>query len=137
MHASSSTLASAWLLLQTANAIPAASKIARAAANPTDPWVTVEESGQPKTVTPVLTTISGTPTIISGAPNDVTGTVFTRTSMGEVSTRTGDPPIPTATATGGAGSFPVCHNKDGDKAPFCLPTMGTSLYPGTTYYSKW
>lgn len=137
MHASRSVLAPAWLLfLGTVTAVPAPSQVARTPADPTDLWVTVDESGRPRTVTPIHTTISGTPTVISGAPNDVTATVITRTNMGEISTSTGEPPLPTATASKGAGAFRVCDNKDGPNAPFCLPTEGSSLYPGTTYYSK-
>ncbi|KAI1459934.1 hypothetical protein F4805DRAFT_36721 [Annulohypoxylon moriforme] len=100
------------------------------------PWVTVDADGKPSTVTPVLSTVSGTTTIISGAPHDLTATVFTETNYGKVSTSTGTAPM--ATATGGdAGSFPICHNKDGDNAPWCQPTDGASLYPGTTYYFTW
>ncbi|OTB05718.1 hypothetical protein M426DRAFT_10469 [Hypoxylon sp. CI-4A] len=101
-----------------------------------EPWVTVNEDGTPSTVTPISTTISGTPTIISGAPHDLTATVFTETSYGKVSISTGTAPM--ATATGGdAGSLPVCHNKDGDNAPWCQPSDGTPLYSGTTYYFTW
>ncbi|KAH8906076.1 hypothetical protein BR93DRAFT_969295 [Coniochaeta sp. PMI_546] len=103
----------------------------------TDLWVTVDESGHPKTVTPVQTTIDGTPTVISAAPNAVTATVFTNTNQGDVRTTTATVPNPTPTATGGAGAFPVCHNKDGDNAPFCLPLVGAELNPGTTYYITW
>ncbi|KAI1074863.1 hypothetical protein F5B20DRAFT_585873 [Whalleya microplaca] len=104
-----------------------------------EPWVTVDDDGQPKTVTPVLSTVDGTPTVVSAAPHDITATVFTRTDYGKVSTSTGSVP-PIATPTGGsaeAGSFPVCHNKDGDLAPWCAPTEGTTLYPGTSYYFLW
>ncbi|KAI0121234.1 hypothetical protein BJ170DRAFT_152220 [Xylariales sp. AK1849] len=101
------------------------------------PWVTVGDDGTPKTVTPVLTTISGTPTIISAAPIELTGTVFTETNYGEVTTSTGTAPAPTATASDGAGSFLSCSNKDGVNAPFCQPTEGENLYPGTTYYLLW
>lgn len=88
-------------------------------------------------MTPVQTTISGTPTVISAAPNEVTATVFTATEQGQASTRTGTAPAnPTATGEAGAGAFPVCRNKDGVNAPFCLPAAAAELYPGTTYYSK-
>lgn len=102
----------------------------------TDLWVTVDEAGQPKTVTPVQTTIDGTPTVLSAAPNAVTATVFTATNQGDVRTTTGTVPNPTPTATGGAGAFPVCHNKDGENAPFCLPVVAAELNPGKTYYSQ-
>ncbi|KAB5578413.1 hypothetical protein GE09DRAFT_1089546 [Coniochaeta sp. 2T2.1] len=131
MHASKA----AWLLLLgAANAMPA---LQGRAPDAIDPWVTVDENGSPKTVTPVQTTIDGTPTIISAAPNAVTATVFTNTRQGDVRTSTGTIPNPTPTATGGAGAFPVCHNKDGDNAPFCLPVVGAELNPGNTYYITW
>lgn len=98
------------------------------------PWVSVGDDGKPTTVTPVVTTISGVATVISGAPNDLTATVFTQTNYGQVTTSTGTAPAPTATATDGAGSFAVCNNKDGANAPWCTPTDGANLYPGTTYY---
>ncbi|KAI0178979.1 hypothetical protein GGR52DRAFT_534316 [Hypoxylon sp. FL1284] len=102
-----------------------------------EPWVTVDDEGKPSTVTPVLSTISGTPTVVSGAPHDLTATVFTQTNYGKVSTSTGTAPTPTPTAAGGAGSFQVCHNKNGENAPWCIPTEGTPLYIGTTYYFTW
>jgi hypothetical protein len=130
MHASTA----AWLLLLgVATAMPA---VQQRAPDATDLWVTVDDNGSPKTVTPIQTTIAGTPTIISAAPNAVTATVFTNTNQGDVRTTTGTVPNPTPTATGGAGAFPVCHNKDGENAPFCLPVVGAVLNPGTTYYSK-
>ncbi|KAI1100531.1 hypothetical protein F4804DRAFT_44531 [Jackrogersella minutella] len=101
-------------------------------------WVTVNDDGKPSTVTPILSTISGTPTIISGAPHDLTATVFTETNYGQISTSTGTAPMATATGgDAGAGSFPICHNKDGDNAPWCQPTDGAPMYPGTTYYFTW
>ncbi|KAI1749808.1 hypothetical protein F4782DRAFT_533067 [Xylaria castorea] len=102
-----------------------------------DPWVTVDVDGTASTVTPVLTTISGTPTILSGAPPDITDPVFTYTSYGKVVTSTRSaPPAPTATG-GGAGSFAVCENMNGEFAPWCKPDGGTPLYIGTTYYFTW
>ncbi|KAI2622455.1 hypothetical protein GGR54DRAFT_64648 [Hypoxylon sp. NC1633] len=131
----STTVAATALLLSLASAIP---NVRPRETDPAlEPWVTVNEDGKPSTVTPVLSTISGSPTIISGAPHDLTATVFTETNYGKVSTSTGTAPIPTATDGDGAGSFPVCHNKDGDHVPWCLPTEGTPLYPGTTYYFTW
>ncbi|KAI2463171.1 hypothetical protein F4781DRAFT_437696 [Annulohypoxylon bovei var. microspora] len=133
MHAFRSTVVTA-LLLSSASAVP--NLRPRQTDSALEPWVTVDADGKPSTVTPVLTTISGTATVISGAPHDLTATVFTETNYGKVSTSTGTAPI--ATATGGdAGSFQVCHNKDGDNAPWCQPTDGAPLYPGTTYYFTW
>ena len=101
-----------------------------------DPWVTVNESGQPKTITPVLTTISGTPTVISPAPYVLTGSVFTETDNGDVKTTTGAAPLPTATNSQGAGVFDVCKNQNGDFKPFCMPSNNATLYPGSVYYGK-
>jgi len=109
----------------------------QSAANPTDLWVTVDESGRPKTVTPILTTISGTPTIISGAPYQVTGTVFTQTRADvKITTSTGAEQ-PKATGSDGSGSFALCRNRDGDHAPFCEPKNNATIYPGATHYVTW
>jgi hypothetical protein len=89
---------------------------------PTDAWVSVGNDGAAKTITPVLTTISGTPTVLSAKPT-VSGTASSTEQ-------------PEATATNGAGSFPVCNNVNGDLAPFCAPSNGSTLNPGITYYSK-
>ncbi|KAL7620199.1 hypothetical protein AAE478_009192 [Parahypoxylon ruwenzoriense] len=133
IYASNSLVATA-LLFSLASAAPNVRPRQTEAA--LQPWVTVDEDGKPSTVTPILSTISGTPTVISGAPHDLTATVFTTTNYGLISTRTGAAPIATATGSE-AGSFPVCHNKDGDFAPWCQPTEGTTLYPGVTYYFLW
>lgn len=125
------------LLLEAATAAPQPTRIARqeTAAAATAPWVTIGPSGT-TTITPVQTTINGTPTLISGAPDDLTATVFTQTNNAIVSTSTGNPPLPTATDSQGGGSFPVCQNTNGPGAPFCLPATGDTLNPGNTYYSK-
>ncbi|CAK7226315.1 hypothetical protein SCUCBS95973_006160 [Sporothrix curviconia] len=94
-----------------------------AALQPTNAWVSVGNDGTTKTITPVLTTISGTPTVISAEPTANS----TASSSGP----------PEATATNGAGSFPVCSNVDGDLAPFCAPSNGSTLNPGATYYVTW
>ena len=98
-----------------------------------DPWVTVDESGRPKSVTPVLTTVSSTPTVVSGAPYDVTGTVFTKTAYAVVTMSTGAAQ-PVATGADGSGAFAVCRNTDGAFAPFCEPRNNATLYPGSTHY---
>ncbi|TPX09318.1 uncharacterized protein E0L32_009510 [Thyridium curvatum] len=142
MHASPSLKAAgalaAALLLGTASAAPRIAVPTLAPrADPTDLWVTVDESGKPVTVTPVLTTISGTPTVVSAAPHEITGTVFTQTDNGNVRTSTGDAPPPEATGKDGSGVFPVCKNVDGANAPFCQPEKGDTLTPGKTYYVTW
>ncbi|ROV95016.1 hypothetical protein VMCG_08357 [Cytospora schulzeri] len=109
------------------------------AAAATHAWVTVDKSGTPVTVTPVVTVDGdGTTTTVSAPPEELTATVVTRTEYAEVTTSTGTaPPGPTATSADGAGSFLVCENAEGLYAPFCQPTQNTSLYPGTTYYVTW
>ncbi|KAI0859646.1 hypothetical protein F4860DRAFT_481738 [Xylaria cubensis] len=144
MHGLTS-VAAASLLLAVTHAIPNplqpratdAPDIADATDPALDPWVTVDGDGTASTVTPVLTTISGTPTILSGAPHDITATVFTYTSYGKVATSTGTaPPAPTATSNS-AGSFALCENMDGEFAPWCKPDGDSPLYVGTTYYFTW
>ncbi|KAH8197590.1 hypothetical protein TruAng_008222 [Truncatella angustata] len=101
-------------------------------------WVSVDDNGTAHTVTPYVTTISGAATTVSAAPYDITGTVFTQTNYGKVTTSTGTTPnAATATATSGAGSFKKCNNKDGANAPFCWPKGGSTLNPGLTYYFTW
>ncbi|KAK0735030.1 hypothetical protein B0T26DRAFT_632653 [Lasiosphaeria miniovina] len=136
------------LLLDAALAIPAAAPVAvrknvvvarqatPASPNPTAAWVTVDDSGHAKTVTPVLTTISGTPTVISAAPHDATATVFTYNNFDGAVTSTG-PAEPQATNSEGAGAFAVCHNTDGNYKPFCSPTNNTTIYPGGIHYITW
>ena len=98
--------------------------------SPLDPWVSVDASGSPvATITPILTTINGDATTISANPGATTSSTLgdskpTTTSSGAETTSTG------------GGSFPVCHNMDGDFAPFCLPSNGSSVYVGETYYGK-
>ncbi|KAI0204401.1 hypothetical protein F4808DRAFT_341203 [Astrocystis sublimbata] len=102
------------------------------------PWVTVDDDGKAHTITPISTTVSGTPTILSAAPHDLTATVFTYTSNGGVYTSTGSaPPAPAATGKNDAGSYNVCQNKDGEFAPWCKPDGKDPLYIGTTYYFTW
>ncbi|KAI1850920.1 hypothetical protein JX265_007245 [Neoarthrinium moseri] len=133
---STSSLAAIAMLASAAAAVPNVKARATDAESLT-PWVTVGDNGTPVTITPVQTTIDGTATVISGAPHDLTGTVFTQTSYGEITTSTGTAPAPTATAADGSGSFLKCNNKDGANAPWCRPDEGAIMYPGTTYYLTW
>lgn len=133
-------LAAASMLLGAASARPPLATPVLEARAPaaTDPWVSVDTSGVPVTVTPVVTVVDGATTTISAAPNDLTETVVTRTDNAEITTSTGTaPPEPTATNKDGTGSFLVCNNADGEYAPFCQPSFNSSLYPGTTYYVTW
>ncbi|KAJ6443006.1 hypothetical protein O9K51_04185 [Purpureocillium lavendulum] len=105
-----------------------------------DPWVVVDDEGQPsKTVTPSMTTVSGTPSAVDGAaPHDLTASVYTWTTWGQITTSTGEPPNPTATnSKTGEGAFSRCFNKDGPNAPFCRPAANSTLLTGRTYYITW
>ncbi|KHN96830.1 uncharacterized protein MAM_05386 [Metarhizium album ARSEF 1941] len=106
---------------------------------PAAPWVTVDDNGNPSTTfTPVLTTISGTPSAVDAAPHDLTASVYTLASYGHVSTSTGLPPNPTATnAVTNQGSFSRCYNRNGPYAPFCRPSYNSTIYTGNTYYITW
>ncbi|KFH45483.1 hypothetical protein ACRE_036640 [Hapsidospora chrysogenum ATCC 11550] len=107
-------------------------------ADPTAVWVSVDDEGQPaRTITPSVTTEDGTTAIVDGAPHDITGSVFTWTSYGRVTTSTGDPPNPTATNKHTEGAFPLCENKDGDHKPLCYPTPSSTLFKDTIYYVTW
>ncbi|KAM0260798.1 hypothetical protein ACHAQJ_002564 [Trichoderma viride] len=107
-------------------------------ADPTAPWVTVGDEGTPvKTVTPKATTVSGTPTLVDVAPHDITASVFTWTSWGDITTSTGRPPNPTAASKNHDGVFSRCYNKDGEYAPFCTPYENSTLLTGNTYYITW
>jgi len=102
----------------------------------TEPWVKVDENGKPKTVTPVFTTIDGTPTVVSAAPHAITATVFTKTAHGEIRTSTGVPPPKATNKKNGSGAFGVCKNLDGEFKPFCEPADKKTLNPGGVYYSE-
>ncbi|KAK5992729.1 hypothetical protein PT974_06145 [Cladobotryum mycophilum] len=107
-------------------------------ADPTSPWVTVDDEGRPATTyTPSMTTVSGTPTAVNGAPHDLTATVYTWTSWGVITTSTGEPPNPTATSKSNQGTFSRCHNTDGEFAPFCRPSHNSTLLTDNTYYITW
>lgn len=108
-------------------------------------WVTVDASGRPATVTPVITPgVDGLATTVSAAPEELTATVVTRTESSVATTSTGTAaPAPTAGGDdedghgGEAGSYLVCNNADGLYFPFCEPAQNSSLYNGTTYYGVW
>lgn len=89
----------------------------------TDAWMTVGTDGVAKTVTPALTTISGVATVVDATPT--TSGTATTTSQ------------PKATNKNGAGSFPVCNNRNGTLAPFCVPSDRSNLTAGDTYYITW
>lgn len=130
-------LTAATLLVGAAHAVPAPAVTPALAlrAEATDAWVSVDKTGLPSTVTPVVTVSDGTTTTLSAIPTELTATLLTRTEYGELTTSTGTSAAePTATNKKGAGSFLVCSNSDGDYAPFCEPAKNSSLYVGTTYY---
>jgi hypothetical protein len=102
--------------------------------------VTVDEDGHARTITPVLTTVSGVPTLLSAAPYEVTATVFTMRPWGYKTTSTGAAQ-PAATNDKGAGAFAACRSSsigDGgeDFKPFCLPKHQDTYYTGPMHFSK-
>lgn len=99
-----------------------------------DPWVSVDASGTPiATITPVLTSVNGVASTINAAPPSLTAT--TTSALGNSKTTpTSGTDVPTST---GGGSYLVCHNIDGDFAPFCKPDNGSEVYVGQTYYVTW
>lgn len=113
---------------------PAPTRAIELRADATDAWVSVDKTGLPTTVTPV---VSGG-TTLSAIPTALTATVLTRTAYGELTTSSGTAAaLPTASNKKGKGAFLVCSNKDGDYAPFCEPSRDSSLYTGTTYFVTW
>src|SRR5690242_12604354 len=116
MFASKLALPAAWLLLLgTAVAAPAPdTATTQQVANPADPFVTVDEAGIRRTVTPIMTTINGVPTLLTPAPQpDVTGSVL--------ATGTDDVAQPAATDDKGAAAGAACSNTAGAFKPFCQP----------------
>lgn len=98
------------------------------------PWVTIDSLGQPSTTfTPTITTISGSTSVVNPAPYELTGTVYTTTDWGIISTSTGEPPNPKATGAHGEGVFQKCENKDPATQPFCRPFVNSTLIVGNTY----
>jgi hypothetical protein len=136
------TPALAGLLAGAVSALPGAgiTPVLLPRADPTDAWVSVDTTGKGHTITPSVSTVTGASstytTIVSGAPYDVTGTVFTSTYYAVETTSTGSA-LATATDASGAGGYAVCHNTDGEFAPFCAPSDNSTLYPGSTYYGEW
>lgn len=121
-----------FLLLPLAAATPALRP--RAAVND---WVTIDPSGSPHTLAPSVTTSDGDVRTVSGAPYLLTGSVFTVSSDEALTTSTGSPPPPEASATDGAGGlFAVCHNRVGKNGPFCEPKAESDLSIGHTYYGE-
>ena len=137
--------AATWLLLLgTTSAIPAAlpagvfestessitASSTATAAGPditalTAVWTTVNDRGHPITVTPVLTTVDGKPTVISAAP------VPTANADDDIII---DDELPPFEKTG-SGAFEQCHNKDGPSAPFCEPSHGQNISINTDQHS--
>jgi hypothetical protein len=107
-------------------------------AAPTAPWVTVDDEGRPAaTFTPSYTTNPTTTSLVDAAPHDLTASVYTWTTWGKATTSTGEPPNPTATSKNNEGAFSRCFNMDGEYAPFCRPSLNSTLLTGTTYFVTW
>lgn len=126
-------------LLLVAGAAAAVQQEVEARAHATDAWVSVDKTGLPSTVTPVVTASDGAPATLSAIPPELTATLLTRTAYGELTTSAGSAPaLPTATNRAGAGAFLLCTDPAPAHAPFCAPSGGNAtMYPGTTYYLTW
>ena len=121
------------MLLSAASALP--NLVPRETDAAFAPWVSVDDDGAAETITPVSSTVSGTPTLVSGAPVQVTGSVLTIPYFDTTLTSSGTPfPAPTGDV---AGAFLPCSNKDGEGAPWCFPREGDTLNPGRSYYFLW
>ncbi|KXX75581.1 hypothetical protein MMYC01_206661 [Madurella mycetomatis] len=131
-------LLAAWLLLLgSVSAAPAPDQVvATQAAASTDPWVTVDAEGHPKTITPTWTTIGGTPTLLSPAPFDIPTTVSTKRPYGYQTTNIGAAQSVT-TNDKGAGASTTCRNVDGEFKPFCLPKHRETYHPGSKHHVTW
>lgn len=90
-------------------------------------WTTVNDRGRPITVTPVLTTIDGTPTVISAAPVPTADADDIILEDDEL------PPFKKP----GSGAFEQCHNKDGPYAPFCEPSHAQNISINTDQHITW
>lgn len=101
-------------------------------------WVSLGPDASPHTRTAAVTTeAGGAVRTTSGAPYMLTGSVFAVSSGTGISTSTGAPPPPEASATDGAGGqFAVCHNRVGLDGPFCEPAAGSRLSVGRTYFGS-
>ncbi|KAK3315867.1 hypothetical protein B0H66DRAFT_604176 [Apodospora peruviana] len=106
---------------------------------PVIPWVSVDTSGFPHTVTPVVSVDgNGALTTLDNPPDSLTATAtYTLSPNGHASTYTGLPPVATPTGDNGAGTFLACDRGQGDDEPFCEPERGAILHPGQTYYVTW
>uniref|UniRef100_A0A8H7N7F0 Uncharacterized protein n=1 Tax=Bionectria ochroleuca TaxID=29856 RepID=A0A8H7N7F0_BIOOC len=149
----STSLGVAIALLGTASAFPAVENAAapaitaapvalgrRSDSNPSAPWVSVDDEGQPATTyTPHMATDKEGSTYLADAPPPVlTETVIVQNYQGNLYTSTyASPPAPTATNSNKQGGFTRCHNLDGDHAPLCDPSADSTLYKDTTYYVTW
>jgi len=75
-------------------------------------------------------------TTVSPAPASLTATTTSSISAINVETATSSSATASATFNGG-GASQVCHNKNGEFAPFCKPDNGSSVWVGETYYVTW
>jgi len=96
-------------------------------------WVTVDNKGNARTVTPV---VSGSSTV-SAPPSYLTQTgTYTLTAGAQTTTVTGLPPVATPTGTGPEGAFLACADYQGPGSPFCQPRRGSPIVQGKSYYGE-
>ena len=134
MHAPGNSFVAAAMLLSAASALP--NLVPRETDAAFRPWVSVDDDGVPETITPVSSTVSGTPTLVDAAPARVTGSVLTIPYYETTITSSGTPfPAPTGDVS---GAFYPCTSQDGEEgAPWCFPHDGDRLNPGRSYYFLW
>lgn len=109
-------------------------------AEPTAAWVSVDDLKQPKTTfTPSATVVGDSTSYVNAAPLSLTASVYTYMELGVYYTTTGVPPNPKASSNAdgkAAGYFSRCHNLKGEFAPFCRPSVNSTIRTDSTYYGE-
>ncbi|KAI6355104.1 hypothetical protein MCOR25_008353 [Pyricularia grisea] len=119
--------------------IPNDPRQAVTAAPPPKPWITIDEVGAARTITPTVTTTNQAVQTISGAPSTLTAESTWFLSNNGMTTTTVFAPHPAPTSDYGKknGALMVCENYYGEDMPFCTPKRGSMLNPNSTYYITW
>ncbi|TLS30078.1 hypothetical protein PpBr36_03076 [Pyricularia pennisetigena] len=109
------------------------------ASPPPKQWITIDEDGAARTITPTVTTIDQALQTISGAPSSLTAqSTWFLSNNGMTTTTVFAPhPAPTAEYRREKGALLVCENYYGEDKPFCTPKRGSMLNPNSTYYITW
>ncbi|TLD30372.1 hypothetical protein PspLS_02660 [Pyricularia sp. CBS 133598] len=111
-----------WFMTTTlvSASIPNARRQAVTAAPPPKPWITIDEDGAPRTITPTVTTSNQAVQTISGAPSSLTAETTWFLSNNGMTTTTVFAPRPAPTSDYGKkkGALLVCENYYGEDMPF-------------------